>query len=222
MKKTVLAIGAHPDDIEIGCGGTLAILKNQGCELIYLIVTSGEEGGLSMPKKDLADLREGEAKRAAQILGASQVLFLREPDGFTTFSKICKIRIISLIRDIRPQIVFTHSSSDHFPDHRVVHQLTMNAISLAAGRWYSEAGASPFQVGDVYGYEVWNPIPNYQLALDISSTLATKVEALQAHRSQVMSVDYVSGVTGLAKYRGSTSMVGAYAEVFEVLKARTL
>lgn len=219
MKKTILAIGAHPDDIEIGCGGTLSILKDKGHDLTHLIITSGEEGGFHHSKKHLAKKREEEANLSAQLLKASRVIFFREPDGMTTFSKETKTRLISVLREIRPDIIFTHARSDHFPDHQIVHQLTRVSILGASGPWYSETGGTPHQVTEVYGYEVWNPIPDFQMAFDISSAIDRKIELIQCHQSQINNVDYVGAITGLAKYRGIMSMTGRYAEVFEVLKA---
>jgi LmbE family N-acetylglucosaminyl deacetylase len=218
MKKTILAIGTHPDDIEIGCGGMLAILKRHGHELVHLVVTSGEEGGNSVDRRELGERREVEARASARLLGANDVIFFREDDGLTTFSKKAKLRLISLIRQLRPDIVFTHAKSDHFPDHHVVYQLTKSALLAAAGPWYPEAGAAPHMVKDVYGYEVWNPIPEYQVSVDISSVIELKIEALQVHQSQIGSMDYLGAIRGLAKYRGIMSMAGQYAEVFEVLK----
>ncbi|MBL7544519.1 MAG: PIG-L family deacetylase [Bdellovibrionaceae bacterium] len=75
MKKTILAIGAHPDDIEIGCGGTLSILKDKGHKLIHLIMTSGEEGDLQSHKKQIAEKREFEATQSSKLLKVSQIIF---------------------------------------------------------------------------------------------------------------------------------------------------
>lgn len=219
MKRIVLAIGTHPDDIEIGCGGTLLTLRELGYDLIHLIVTSGEEGSLETTKKRTANNRESEANESAKILGASKIIFFREPDGLASFSKELKVRLISLLRELRPETIFTHAESDHFPDHQVVHHLTKSAIQLSAGPWYPEAGLSPHQVKNVYGYEVWNPISKYQFAIDISSKLNRKIEALNQHRSQLRKINYTEAVKGLARYRGVTSMVGDYAEVFEVIKS---
>ena len=70
MKKVVLAIGAHPDDIEFGCGGTLSLFRERGHELHFLIVTSGEEGNFNYTKFELKELREKEAREASEELGA--------------------------------------------------------------------------------------------------------------------------------------------------------
>lgn len=218
MKKTILAIGAHPDDIEIGCGGTLSILKDKGYELIHLIMTSGEEGSLHSHKKQNAEKRESEATQSGKLLNASQIIFFREPDGLTSFSKDAKIKLISILRKIKPDIIFTHARSDHFSDHQLVHQLTCAAVLAAQGPWYPEAEGGSHHVKEVYGYEVWNPISDFQLAVDISATIERKMELIRCHQSQIRGVDYIAAITGLAKYRGVMSMTGNFAEVFEVLK----
>lgn len=218
MKKRVLAIGAHPDDIEIGCGGTLCLLHDQGYEIVHLIVTSGEEGSTHIPKDQLIQLRKSEAQLSAEVLGAKKVIFLDAPDGLTSFSKDLKIQMISYLRELQPEIVFTHAKADNFPDHAVVHNLTMASIVASAGPWYPAAGLSPHQIQKVFGYEVWNPISNFQLANDISSVMERKMKALSQHKSQTGDVDYLAAVKGLAKYRAVMSMTGAYAEVFEVLR----
>ncbi len=219
MKKTILAIGAHPDDIEIGCGGTLSILKDKGHDLVHLIITSGEEGNFDRTKKRLAEKREAEATQSAKLLKASRVIFFREPDGLMASSKETKVRLISILREVRPDTIFTHARSDHFPDHQIVHQLTRASVLGASGPWYPDAGGIPHQVKEIYGYEVWNPISDFQMAWDISSVIDRKIELIRCHQSQINDVDYVGAITGLAKYRGVMSMTGNYAEVFEVLKS---
>lgn len=219
MKKIILAIGAHPDDIEIGCGGTLSILREKGHDLTQLIVTSGDEGALQTEKKTLAKKREEEATQSGNLLKTSRMIFFREPDGLTGYSKELKIRLISVLRDLRPDIVFTHARSDHFPDHQIVHQLTLASILGASGPWYADAGGHPHQVSEVYGYEVWNPISTLQASFDISSAIDRKMELIRCHSSQIAGVDYLAAIKGLARYRGVMSLSGEYAEVFEVLKA---
>ena len=217
--KTVLAIGAHPDDIEIGCGGTELILKDRDYRLIHVIVTSGEEGSLSSNFNELASTREAEAIASAEILKADEVVFLRFPDGLTAYSKEMKIEVIKQIRKFKPEIVFTHSSSDHFSDHSVVHALSMSAITAAAGPWYP-ASLKPHSVSKIYGYEVWHPLNRHQLVVDVTSVMNKKLEALACHKTQTKDVAYLEGVQGLARFRGAMTMVGKFAEVFEVLKTK--
>ena len=215
--KRVLSIGAHPDDIEIGCCGTEILLKQKGYEIIHVIITSGEEGSISKSKQELKSIREKEAKNAANVIGVNQVIFLGFPDGLTALTKEMKIQLIHLIRTLQPEIVFTHAKSDLFPDHQIVHQLSLSAMTAAKGPWYPDAKGVPYAVSQIYGYEVWNPITHHQAAVGIESTIAKKIEALNCYISQIHSVDYVSAVKGLAAYRGAMTMKGKFAEVFEVL-----
>lgn len=222
MKNVVLAIGTHPDDIEIGCSGTLSMLKDRGHKIVFLIVTSGEEGGNSLPKSLIAKKREAEARSSSRALRASEIIFLQESDGLTSFSKEMKIRLVSLLRKIRPRTVFVHAESDHFPDHQIVHKLTISAILACQGPWYPEATGRPYKIQSIYGYEVWNPINRPQLVRDITKYIDLKIEALRLHASQVEEVSYIDAVLGLARYRGTTSMSGQYAEAFEIIRSEKI
>lgn len=216
--KRVLAIGAHPDDIELGCGGTLAKLVRAGDEVHGLCVTSGDAGSATIDPAQLAATREAEARAAGEVLGLADVHFLGLRDGLTAFTREDKVRLVSRLRALRPEVVFVHSSHDRFPDHEVVHRLVMAAVLAAAGPWYQEASGEPWAVGALYGYEVWHPSEVYQMAVDVTDTLEAKLEALRCHASQVEAIDYLGAAAGLAAYRGALSGVGRHAEVFEVLR----
>lgn len=222
MSPRVLAIGTHPDDIEIGCGGTVRLLADQGYEIKFVVVTSGEEGSLEGDKEQLRKDRKAEAARSAKVLGASEVIFYDEPDGLTQAKKETKIRLIQLIRDFKPEIVFIHSSSDAFPDHQVVSQLSKSAIQAASAPWYSGAGPIPHQVRDVFGYEVWNPLLSPQMNINIENSIDRKIQALSFHSSQTKDFNYIGAVRGLNEYRGAVTMSGQYAESFEVIKVRSI
>ncbi|CAK6696111.1 1D-myo-inositol 2-acetamido-2-deoxy-alpha-D-glucopyranoside deacetylase [Synechococcus sp. CBW1107] len=216
--STILAIGAHPDDIEIGCGGTVRKLIQQGWRAVHVCVTSGEAGSSTIDKSVLAATREQEARRAAEVLGSERVVFLGAPDGLTQYSRDQKIAVIDLIREVRPEILFLHASSDSFPDHRVVHELVMNAVAGAAGPWYQESTGEPHRPATILGYEVWHPLSSHELAVDITATVERKMDALRCHRSQIESMHYDEAFLGLARYRGVMSFAGSHAEVFEVLR----
>lgn len=215
--KTVLSIGAHPDDIEIGCAGTEILLKEKGYRIIHVIATNGEEGSLDLSQEQLAQKRQEEARKSASKIGVDDLRFLSLPDGLTSFTKEVKLELIKIIREFAPEIVFTHSSSDHFPDHAIIHSLTVAAIEGAKGPWYPLASGKPHRVEKVFGYEVWHPLNQHQLAVDITKSMSRKLLALEEHFSQTEGVNYLDAVSGLAKYRGAMTMLGEYAEVFEVL-----
>jgi LmbE family N-acetylglucosaminyl deacetylase len=216
--KTVLCVGAHPDDIEIGCGGTVAKLYQEGYAVHCVVVTSGDAGSQTIDQTTLASIREAESQKALTILGAKDVDFLREKDGLVAVSYNLKIKLIEIIRQIKPDILFTHARSDHFSDHELVSKVCDMAIRAAAGPWYQEVKEAPHQISEIYGYEVWHPINQHQLAVNIETTLETKLASLRCHTSQLKDIAYDEAVRGLASYRGVTSMAGKYAEVFEVWK----
>ena len=218
----VLSFGAHPDDIEIGCGGTEAGLVKRGYQVSHVFATSGEAGSDRIAKSELAAIREDEARAAAGVLGVRDVEFLGMADGLTQFTPEMKIAVIGMIRKVRPEIVFVHAACDRLLDHRVVHDLVIGAVTAAAGPWYQDAGGEPWQVPSVLGYEVWHPLSTYQLAVDISAEIETKMAALACHRSQMEVIPYDQAFRGLARYRGIMSISGDYAEVFEVIRAGSM
>ena len=216
--QRILSFGAHPDDIEIGCAGTEYKLIQQGYEAFHVYVTSGEAGSQTAPKSELAATRETEAHRSADVLGVKRVEFLKCHDGFTHFDEDIRLKVINLIREIQPDIVFVHGNCDLFPDHKIVNNLVISAIQAAAGPWFQDTTGKPWSVNHIFGYEVWHPIQQYQWAVDITNTLDTKLKALSCFTSQVEPTRYDEAFKGLARYRGVMSWVGEYAEVFEVIK----
>ena len=214
----ILAFGAHPDDIEFGCGGTVRKLIEKGWSAVHVCVTSGEAGSSTIDRATLAATREQEARRAAEVLGAERVHFLRAADGLTQYSRDHKIAVINLIREVRPDILFVHASSDQFSDHKLIHELVMSAVAGAAGPWYQESIGEPHLARTILGYEVWHPLNTYQLSVDITTTVERKLAALRCHRSQIEATHYDEASLGLARYRGVMSFSSTHAEVFEVLR----
>jgi LmbE family N-acetylglucosaminyl deacetylase len=161
----VLAVGPHPDDIEIGCGGTLIKYAHKGHDVYLLVITKGEMGGKG-------DIRREEQLKAAKIIGARDVFWgdFRDTELLDKGNKIIHTaeRFIDLIK---PDFIFVNFLDDTHQDHRAV-----NRAVLSATRY----------VKNVLFYEVpttSNFIPN--VFVDISSVLDRKVEALKAHASQI-------------------------------------
>ena len=218
-KKRVLSFGTHPDDIEIGCGGTEALLAARGYEITHVILTSGEAGSDKTPPWELGPIREKEAIEAAKVIGAGTVEFLRYPDGLTGFTREMKVDIIRIVRRLRPHILFIHERNESSLGHRVASELVLEAVQAGSGPWFQEAGGGPWSPEIILGYEVWHPLGGCGLAVDISATLETKIKALACHRSQTAAVCYDEAVRGFARWRGIMSLSGGHAEVFEVIKA---
>lgn len=162
----ILAIGAHPDDIEIGCAGSLIKYARRGHNIFFLLITKGEMGGE-------VEIRYKEQMKAADIIGAQDVFW----GGFKDTELLEKgnelIHIIEgYIKKIQPNFIFVNFFDDTHQDHR-----TVNRSALSAARY----------VRNVMFYEVPttnNFIPN--VFVDIGSVLDKKLEALKAHASQVM------------------------------------
>lgn len=219
MQKRVLSFGTHPDDIEIGCGGTETLLARKGYEITHAILTSGEAGSNRISPWELGPIREKEAIESAKTLGAANVEFLRYADGLTGFTREMKIDIIRIVRRLKPHILFVHERNESSLAHRVASRLVLEAVQAGSGPWFQEAGGDPWSPEIILGYEVWHPLGHYELAVDISETLETKMKALACHRSQTATVRYDQAFRGLARWRGVMSLSGGDAEVFEVIKA---
>ena len=212
----VMAIGAHPDDIEIGCGGSLFKYAQEGASLLFIVATSGQMGSISTSPEELSEVRRKEALASANHFGAD-LEFLDLVDGLSRYEDKDKYKLIRLIREFAPDLCYIHSRQDNFLDHKVVHELAMSSLLGAQGPWYQVAGGKPHKVNSILGYEVWHPLNTWQRVVDISKTLDKKLASLMEHSSQTSTIDYVRATKGLANYRGAMAGLQA-AEVFEVLR----
>jgi LmbE family N-acetylglucosaminyl deacetylase len=212
----LLAVGAHPDDVELGCGGTLALFRKNGHEVYILVLTRGEASGDP-------ETREKECRTAATAIGAHQPFFgnlrdTRITDGIDTI-----MAIENTIDTVAPDIVFTHSSKDAHQDHRNTH-----LASLSAAR----------HTRKILLYESPAALREFcpQLFVDIAPTMDLKLKAVAAFNSQA-SKSYMNGglsakdpcrmcenssgpsnaMAGLARFRGFQAGL-ALAEAFEVAK----
>ena len=206
----VLVISPHPDDESIGCGGTLRKHAAQGDRVEVVFLTSGENGGHGRAPEETIRLREGEARRAARILGLSAVEFWREPDGAIRVTPPLVQRVRAKLKQARPDVIYVTHDLEMHPDHRAAVRLVQRALHGLTGR-------KP----DVLMYEVWTPMPAMDHIEDISKFMAKKLQAVRAYRTQCAVVDFVEAVRGLNRYRGEMHSWpgGDYAEVFTRLRA---
>lgn len=213
----VLVFSPHPDDDVLGCGGSIAKYTVAGHEVSVVYLTSGGSGDPKIPEKELTKIREKEAKNAAQILGVKNTFFLHLPDGYLEFNKESIISLINLIRRIRPNLVFLPSPEERHRDHRVANELCLEAAKRAGWGAFQEAG-TPWIVKTILEYEVWNPMNNWNYAEDITNHMKKKLEALQAHKSQLKNLEYDKAIEGLNRYRGIVTGKGKWVEVFKIVK----
>jgi len=199
----VVAFGAHPDDLEVGAGGLLARLAAQGVQVMAAVV--------SLPS--LIAERTKEAVRGAGILGAR--LAILNPDKACRVEDIPMHQIVAqmdtLINDVRPDLVITHSAHDMHWDHSLVNRATVSALR----RWPCNllAYVSSYEMNAQNSTRTVG-----QCFADISDTIERKVEAIAAHETQLAKMDLES-TRDLARAMGRLAGV-QYAEAYEVLRLR--
>jgi LmbE family N-acetylglucosaminyl deacetylase len=194
--ERVLAICAHPDDIESWCGGTLALLVEHGCEVRLAVCTAGEKGSdnRQLPVEEIAKIRITEQRAAAARLGISAVRFLDGKDGELEDTPSFRAQIVRLLREFQPAIVFTHDPEHPYPpyvsprDHRVTGRCVLDAACSAAHRHFPEQleeGLPTHAVSQVWLFSSMSA----STAIDISATLERKIVARLDHRSQTKDPD---------------------------------
>ncbi len=189
--ERVLVVAPHPDDAEIGCGGTVAQLVRDGVEVYYVIATNGDKGteDPDLTNADLARTRDGEQRAAAAVLGVKEVIILDHGDGELSDDRDLVREITEHIRRVRPDIVLT---TDPFRttfyihrDHRTIGMVTMDAVfPFARDRLHfpehHAAGLLPHKTAEVYFWGAENP----DVFVDITETIDLKIEATKLHVSQ--------------------------------------
>ena len=182
MKVDVLAIGAHPDDVELGCGGTIAKLISEGKKVAIIDLTQGELG-----TRGTNETRAIEAKNAAEILGISARENLKMKDGFLINSEEYQLRIIKAIRTYQPEIVFCNAVDDRHPDHAKAAKLVSDACFLSGliKIETEESGKKQekWRPKQVFHYIQWKNLePDF--VIDISGFLDKKIESCLAYKTQ--------------------------------------
>src|SRR5258708_6775189 len=176
----VLVIAPHPDDEAIGCGGALCLHADRGDRVVAVFLTSGELGLKKLAREAAWEIREGEARRAANILGLAETIFLRQPDwvlGEHVASTADALRPI-LGREA-PALIYLPHAQDSHPDHQAASPILRSALEgSACGR------------ATLRAYEVWTPISRFDEVQDISAVMPRKLRAIRAHHSQIEDFDY--------------------------------
>lgn len=218
-KKIILAIGAHPDDIDIGCSGSIAKWASEGAETFYLVLTDGSKGSedLKISTPELIRIRQKEQQKAADLMGVKQVFFLDFVDGELENTPALRKQIVKIIRQIKPTTVICwdptlfYDESRMFvnhPDHRISGEATIDCVYPFArnARTFPELldeGLEPHVVEELL-------IMNFGKAnyfVDISGTIDKKLEALSCHKSQFNDIKKFTEMI-----RGMNKMVGQKAK----------
>ena len=187
MKLDILAFGAHPDDVELGCGGTIAKEIHLGKKVGIIDLTRGELG-----TRGSAEIRDNEAAKAAEILGVAVRENLRMRDGFFTNDEEHQLQIIEMIRKYRPEIVLCNAIDDRHIDHGKGSKLVSDACFLSGLRkietTYQSEVQEAWRPKVVYHYIQWKNIePDF--VVDISGFEKKKVDAIMAYDSQFFNPD---------------------------------
>ena len=227
MKIDILAFGAHPDDVELSCGGTILKEIHNGKTVGIIDLTKGELG-----TRGTAKTREIEASNAASILGVSFRKNLSFSDGFIANDKAHQLEVIKLIRHYQPEIVLCNAIDDRHIDHGVASKLVSDAcflsglIKIETKSLDSEAVQAPWRPKSIYHYIQWKPLePDF--VVDISDQIDKKMESVMAYSTQfynpnsqdpetpISSKNFVDSVRYRAADLGRLIGVG-YAEGFNV------
>ena len=204
----LLVIAPHPDDAEIGCGGTLLVAAAQGKRTGVLELTRGELGTLGTP-----EIRDAEAIEAAKILGLAYRGNLRWADGSVMDGLAYRLELAAVIRQLRPRVLLVPHESDRHPDHVGAARVTGSAIHFAALKNAPLIG-EPHRVSQVLHYQGNAPI-NANVLVDVSSVVDDWQRAVMAHVSQFTGVEVTPTVSPLVleRRRARMSYWGAFAGV---------
>lgn len=187
IPKRALAIGAHPDDIEFGCGGTLAKWAAQGCQIFHLVCTDGSKGTWD-PQVDgnaLATRRQIEQTEAAKTLGGtSPVIFLGWTDGELESGMAQRAQVVQAIRETKPEVLLAHDPWKRYrlhPDHRNAGFLATDGVVAARDPLFFPELGQPHRPSKILLWEADDPDHVETITEEIFST---KLAALKCHASQ--------------------------------------
>lgn len=205
MFKKILMIGAHTDDIEIMCGGTIAKFIELGCEVFYTTFSFADK---SLPEGFPEGTTKTELIKATAVLGIPSenlILFDYEVRIFPSIRQDILENLILLRNEIKPDLVMTHNSNDTHQDHKTVSEETFRAFK---------------QVSSIWGFESFknNKIFSSDLYVLLNKThIEKKIRAVSKYKSQMTKFDSRTALEGLATYRG-LQIKTRYAECFEVMR----
>jgi len=217
----ILAVGCHPDDLEIGCGGTLAKYAKQGHNVYMCHVANGNMGHAVIMPDELRQIRTKEAENAGKKIGALEVINLDVGDlKVNSYNESVVMDLIEVIRRVNPDVIITHGPDDYMKDHVEVGKMVFDA-SFSATIPHTETNSPnitatvPIYYMDTLAGVSFLP----EEYVDITDTIEIKLDALNCHESQIKwmlehdNIDFIDFVRTCSKYRGLQCGV-KYAEGF--------
>jgi LmbE family N-acetylglucosaminyl deacetylase len=224
---TIMLVGAHPDD-EIAAGGTLLKHSRAGDRVVVVTMTRGGMGHRTMPTAELQEVRTKEAEAAAEALGA-ELRLLHYRDVEVPMRREVAMELARHIREIRPDVLITHSDETFHPDHRATHRDTVDA-AFYASLPLLDLGGEAFDLPHLLVFAD-DPYRRHDVYVDVSAVMDAKLEAASRHASQYTewlaqggsAVDrgweggYQEAIRGEARVFGGHCGV-EYAEAFDYLR----
>ena len=223
----VLAIGCHPDDIEIACAGTLAKCVKRGDKVTVCHVSTGNLGHVIIPPDELTLIRAEEARKASSLAGIEVISASFNDLDIYDNNKAARDQIIDVIRYANPDFIITHNPEDYMPDHTAVSRLVFDASFAATlpnhtdyPHRYSKPDGEPAKLVPIYYMDTLAGVEfNPTEYVDISEEIDLKLQMLECHASQLVwmrehdGIDFADMVKTCSRYRGY--QCGAeYAEGF--------
>lgn len=212
--------GAHPDDLEILCGGTIAECAARGHRVTMAVATNGNVGSPTLSREEIAGVRKKEAENAARLLGAETLIWMDEDDEFLFDNKPTRLKFVDAIRQAEADVIFTHNPQDYHPDHNACSKLASDARILSAVRLIETEHPYLEKIPDIFYMDSAagvNFLP--QFYFDITARFEVKKQALIAHKSQdawvraIFGHDIAHTMEILSSFRGMQAGVD-YAEGF--------
>lgn len=212
--RQILVIGAHPDDVEIGMGGTIATLVQQGHRVTLLDLTNGEPTPMGSPER-----RKAESEAAARVLGVARRIMLPLPNRYLMDTVENRIAVAEVIREVRPEILFIPYWVDAHPDHVAAEHLA-EAARFYAKLTRTEMRGDPHYAGRIFHFFCTHYRLHVQPAfvMDITDQIERKMEAVACYRSQFNqergNLGLLDSIRGMAQYWGSR-IRRSYGEPFD-------
>lgn len=198
----ILVFAPHPDDEILGCGGTLALLRQKGCSIKVIFVTDGS--GAGSLDADAPLIRRKEAIESLATLGINDMEFLDEPDGGFRNSSQFETKVDTLLHQFNPDWLFLPSVLDYHRDHVAIGHAVLNCWQRC------ETSSRAFI------YEIWSPLPATRV-VDITRVINLKKQAISCYALPLSHCNYLSAIIGLASYRAlflPKKEEESYAEAF--------
>jgi LmbE family N-acetylglucosaminyl deacetylase len=216
----VLAVGCHPDDVEIACAGTLAKCVKRGDRVVVAHLCNGSLGHVVIPPSELVPMRANEAREAGRLAGIEVIGGVFDDLDIYADNAESRNKVVELIQYAQPDFIITHNPDDYMPDHTATAKLVFDAAFTATlPNWPSKTKKAAKLVPIYYMDTLAgvNFVPD--VFVDISDEIDLKIRMLECHKSQVEWIreyegtDFADMVKDCARYRGYQCGV-KYAEVF--------